>query len=548
MPPPLILLPPSEGKATGGSGPPWAPGTTTYPALDASRRKTLAALKRAMRTNATARGRLLGVKGAALAQATATNRDAGVSATMPAIERYTGVLYDALDHATLPARSKRRAADQIVIFSGLWGLVSPTDQIPDYKLKMGASVEPLGRLATWWRPQITAALAPLVGDRTVWDLLPGEHASAWSPPATAMRISVKFIDDVGEGASRKLVVGLPLEQAPERRVGPPCARNPARRPRRPERLRPSTRIPVRAIAHRDGCRRSNRGVAGGATGITTIARVTSPKYQGGILSSLDDIDNGPSRRKDYPKVAADPGLEVTHQASGVIGAVVEWTDAATVIRDDSGRERRVRNMPGGFLVGGRPHTLIRPTPKSATTGRITASGSIADAAATAKVAKASRILVEGTHDAELVEKVWGDDLRSEGIVVQPIDGADDLAEIVASFGPRPGRRLGVLLDHLVDRSKESRIAASIDHPDVLIRGHVFIDIWAAVNPKLIGLDAWPDVPKGMPWKEGICAAVGIEESWQFWKLLLSKVTSYKDLSPSLVGAVEELIDFVADPG
>ncbi|MFN8050095.1 MAG: DUF3097 family protein [Acidimicrobiales bacterium] len=277
--------------------------------------------------------------------------------------------------------------------------------------------------------------------------------------------------------------------------------------------------------------------------------MSTPRYQGGILSSLDDIDNGPSRRKEYPKVAANPGLEVTHQASGVIGAVVEWTDAATTIRDDSGRDRRVRNMPGGFLVDGRPHTLVRPTPSASTAGRrITASGSIADPTSTAKVAKASRILVEGVHDAELVEKVWGDDLRSEGIVVQPIDGADDLAEIVASFGPRPNRRLGVLLDHLVDNSKESRIAASVDHPDVLIRGHVFIDIWAAVDPRLIGLDAWPDIPRGLPWKEGICAAVGIDESWQFWKLLLSKVTTYKDLSPSLVGAVEELIDFVAEPG
>jgi hypothetical protein len=276
--------------------------------------------------------------------------------------------------------------------------------------------------------------------------------------------------------------------------------------------------------------------------------MSAGKYQGGILSSLDDIDNGPSKRKEYPRIAANAGLEVTHQATGVVGAIVEWTDAAVTIRDDSGRDRRMRNIPGSFLVNGRPSTLVRPQVGVVSGQRVTASGSIADPTDIAKVAKASRILVEGVHDAELVEKVWGDDLRSEGIVVQPIDGADDLGQIVAAFGPRPNRRLGVLLDHLVADSKESRIAATVDHPDVLIRGHVFIDIWAAVDPRLIGLDAWPDIPRGTPWKEGICAAVGIAESWQFWKLLLSKVTSYKDLDPSLVGAVEELIDFVYEAG
>lgn len=275
--------------------------------------------------------------------------------------------------------------------------------------------------------------------------------------------------------------------------------------------------------------------------------MSAPRYQGGILSSIDDIDNGPSRRKEYPRVAANPGLEVTHQATGVVGAVVEWTDAAVTLRDDSGRDRRMRNIPGSFLYQGAPCTLVRPN-AAASQPRITASGSIADPVATARMAKASRILVEGIHDAELVEKVWGDDLRSEGIVVQPIDGADDLAEVVAAFGPRPNRRLGVLLDHLVADTKESRIAARIDHPDVLIRGHKFIDIWAAVDPRLIGLDAWPDIPRGTPWKEGICRAVGIAEPWQFWKQLLASVSSYKDLDPSLVGAVEELIDFVYEAG
>ncbi len=120
---------------------------------------------------------------------------------MPAIDRYTGVLYDALDASTLPPRERRRLRAQVVIFSGLFGLVSPGDPIPDYKLKMGASLDPMGRLATWWRTPVTAALAPVVARRVVWDLLPGEHRAAWAPAPVgtpegpALVISVRFLDE-----------------------------------------------------------------------------------------------------------------------------------------------------------------------------------------------------------------------------------------------------------------------------------------------------------------------------------------------------------------
>ena len=82
----------------------------------------------------------------------------------------------------------------------------------------------------------------------------------------------------------------------------------------------------------------------------------------------------------------------------------------------------------------------------------------------AKVAAASRIYVEGRHDAELVEKIWGDDLRHVGVVVEYLGGIDDLPAIVAEFAPGPGRRLGVLVDHLVAGSKESRIVAQVPRP------------------------------------------------------------------------------------
>jgi len=167
----------------------------------------------------------------------------------------------------------------------------------------------------------------------------------------------------------------------------------------------------------------------------------------------------------------------------------------------------------------------------------------------AKVARASRIYVEGKHDAELVEKIWGDDLRDVGVVVEYLEGIDDLPAIVTRFSPAPGRRLGVLVDHLVKGSKESRIAAGIRSADVLVVGHPFIDIWAAVRPSAAGIARWPDVPPGQPWKEGVLRALGWPpEVPGAWQRILRSVTSYADLEPELLGRVEELIDFVTVPG
>jgi len=269
-----------------------------------------------------------------------------------------------------------------------------------------------------------------------------------------------------------------------------------------------------------------------------------PIVRGGILSGPIDLDGADARRRPVPpaRVPATPGLVVTQRGTGVRGAVVSLGHGTVVVRDDEGRDRTLKLTDGGFDVGGRQATLVLPV-ASATT-RVTASGSVAVPNAKARVARASRILVEGVHDAELVEHVWGDDLRVEGIVVQPMHGADDLVEIVRSFGPSPRRRLGILLDHLVAGSKESRIAAGVDHPDVLITGHPYVDVWAAVKPSAVGITAWPDVPKGQPWKEGVCAALGVADPPQFWKQVLGSVTSYADLEPAMVGSVEQLIDFV----
>ena len=270
----------------------------------------------------------------------------------------------------------------------------------------------------------------------------------------------------------------------------------------------------------------------------------------GILSGPLDIDGPRRRRPTYPTVEGRAGLEILHRATGVEGTIIGFEHGGVAIRDrNTGNRRLVRLDPGGFRVGDRAVTLRppKPAPPPRRPGR-TASGSTAVADHRARVARAGRILVEGVHDAELVEKVWGDDLRVEGVVVERLDGMDHLARVVDKFDPGTGRRLGVLLDHLVDGTKEARVAAAVRHPHVLVTGTPYVDVWQAVRPRAAGIDAWPVVPRGEPWKERVIARLGVRATpGEFWRMLLGKVTSYADLDPSLVGAVEELIDFVTSP-
>ena len=147
-------------------------------------------------------------------------------------------------------------------------------------------------------------------------------------------------------------------------------------------------------------------------------------------------------------------------------------------------------------------------PRSASANRRSAAGAIVSDQAPARVARASRLWVEGDHDARLLERVWGDDLRELAIVVEPLGGIDDLAAAVARFGPGPGRSLAVLVDHLVDGSKESRIAATVSGPHVMVVGHPFVDIWQCVRPASLGIESWPDVPRGEDWKTGVCRRLG----------------------------------------
>jgi len=268
---------------------------------------------------------------------------------------------------------------------------------------------------------------------------------------------------------------------------------------------------------------------------------------GGPRDILDEFEAA-RRRPTYPTIIAEAGMVIEDRSSGFVGDVVRWSFEGVTLRDRKQQLRHFTWKPGGFLVDGKPVTLKRPEATPVLTQTVSAAGGFigdrSSGASRARVAQPHRIWVEGTHDAELLEHVWGDELRELGIVVEPMHGADDLVLRVHEFQPAHDRRLGVLLDHLVDGSKEQRIADSVNNEHVLITGHPFVDVWAGIRPRTIGLESWPDVPKGIPWKQGLCDAIGVNLEG-FWPKLRNSVSSFADLDSSLVGAVEQLIDFVA---
>ncbi|SOC55001.1 DUF3097 family protein [Ornithinimicrobium cerasi] len=267
------------------------------------------------------------------------------------------------------------------------------------------------------------------------------------------------------------------------------------------------------------------------------------------------------RRGRATDVEAVPGTVVEDVGTGWVGAVVRVEKAGgmhVVHLED--RRGRVRGFPlgPGFHLDGRPVNLTVPTAErraqvqaAQQAAARTASGSVRVAGQPARVASGSRIWVEGKHDAELVEKVWGDDLRVEGVVVEMLDGVDDVSELIRGFGPTPQRRLGILVDHLVPGTKETRIVdeARRVSPHVRILGHPYVDVWQSVKPARLGVAAWPVIERGRSWKHGVLQELGWPHRTQTdvalgWKKILASVRSYSDLEPTLLASVEELIDFV----
>lgn len=259
-------------------------------------------------------------------------------------------------------------------------------------------------------------------------------------------------------------------------------------------------------------------------------------------------------RPDLTRVEAVADLVVEVADDGFCGAVVGVSSGLVELEDRRGR-RRLFPLGPGFLIDGADVVLVAPAPAAARTPQRTASGSYAAPESRARVARASRILVEGRHDAELVEKVWGDDLRAEGVVVEYLQGIDLLESLLDAEPPSAERRYGVLVDHLVTGSKESRIADAISRgrhgAHILIVGHPHVDVWQCVTPRAMGIERWPDVPRGVDIKVGTCRAFGWPAETQAdiaraWQRILGRVSSYRDLDPALLGRVEELIDWVTD--
>lgn len=269
----------------------------------------------------------------------------------------------------------------------------------------------------------------------------------------------------------------------------------------------------------------------------------------------DDVLAGNWKRAGTPVVPELPVERelVVEREDGYVGAVVGWEKGRIELEDRHGK-RRWFPVGHGYLIDGRPVKLVPPVRAESSTPARTASGSFAAAPERARVARGSRIFVEGRHDAELVERVWGADLRVEGIVVEYLSGIDHLDAVLDEFAPEPGRRVGVLVDHLVPGSKEHRIAQAVQSgrwgEHVLIVGHPYVDVWQSVKPERLGWPAWPRVARGTDWKHGVCEAAGWPHADQSdiaaaWQRILGSVRDFRDLEPELLGRVEELIDFVS---
>ena len=209
---------------------------------------------------------------------------------------------------------------------------------------------------------------------------------------------------------------------------------------------------------------------------------------------------------------------------------------------------RVKNYPlgTGYLIEGEPVEIVAPTPAKAPKRTISRSGSIAvkNAPRGWRAPPASGLRVCTTPS--WWRRFGANDLRVEGIVVEPLHGVDDLAGAIREFAPGPGRRLGILVDHLIEGTKEQRIVAeALAVPGaaghVKIVGHPFIDIWQAVKPSVLGLKAWPQVSRGEDFKKGTLRRLGQPHETQAdvaqaWKHILSRVDSYADLDPTPAGA------------
>ena len=191
-----ILLPHSRGTTDGGTGRPWAPGVSALADLDARRAQVVAAA------------------------------GLGDAPTRRVVDRFSGVLFRELDYPTLDETARRRARGSVLVFNGLSGASALGDPMPDHRLGPGDALAPMGRLSTWWRPHLTAALADHLRGAVIWDLLPGEHSAAWTPAEVPShrRITVRFLDASGRTVSHwnKLLKGALVRHIVKNRLLEPA--------------------------------------------------------------------------------------------------------------------------------------------------------------------------------------------------------------------------------------------------------------------------------------------------------------------------------------
>ncbi|MFI1308054.1 peroxide stress protein YaaA [Streptomyces sioyaensis] len=176
----LVLLPPSEGKATGGKGAPLDTGALSLPGLTAAREEVLGELVELCAADETKAQEVLGLS-EGLKGEIAKNAGLRTAPARPAGEIYTGVLYDALDLASLDTAARRRAERSLLVFSGLWGAVGVGDRIPSYRCSMGVKLPGLGALGAYWRAPMAEVLPAAAGDGLVLDLRSAAYATAWKP-------------------------------------------------------------------------------------------------------------------------------------------------------------------------------------------------------------------------------------------------------------------------------------------------------------------------------------------------------------------------------
>jgi cytoplasmic iron level regulating protein YaaA (DUF328/UPF0246 family) len=180
----VILLPPSEGKVPGGAGPVWSVDAGEFGGLAQPRTRVANALRRHRGGTA----RLLGAQGPLLRSARDANLALVGGVTLPAWRRFSGVVWEHLDPASLPTRARRRARAGVIVVNAVTGLAAWDDPVPDFRLKLSASVPPVGNLAAFWRAPLSRVLHDRLVGHTVVDLLPNEHRAAWLPDADAYRL------------------------------------------------------------------------------------------------------------------------------------------------------------------------------------------------------------------------------------------------------------------------------------------------------------------------------------------------------------------------